>query len=210
MTEAEGDTLIAPGQRSGAWALPERLGLTEEIELLRRFFAEWLESCDPELAPMLSYQLSSRSKLFRPVTVFACHRALSDEVVDRLLPAAGAAELLHNYATVTDDIVDRDRVRRGKLSLHAKFGMLAAQMTGAYLCFAAHQLVADDPRALRIFTELGKRIAAVECRQWRLRRTTGMTMVVSSAPAYWPVGALSGQARGERSGAMAALHSVGE
>jgi geranylgeranyl pyrophosphate synthase len=153
-----------------AWELPERMGLASEIDQLKEFLSSWVEGCDPELREMVRYQLSSRSKLFRPVTIFACQRATGGGTPGDLIPAAAATELFHNYATVTDDIVDRDKIRRGKASLHHEFGQLGAQMTGAYLVFAAHGFIAHDPYALELFVDLGKRIAAVECRQWRLRR----------------------------------------
>jgi geranylgeranyl pyrophosphate synthase len=153
-----------------AWALPERIGLADEAERLRTFFADWIERCDPEMQAMLRYQLSPRSKYFRPVTIFACQRAVGGDDPEALIPVAATAELLHNYATVTDDIVDRDRVRRGQAALHCRFGMLPAVMAGAYMAFAAFELIADDEYATRLFTRLGMRIAAIECRQWRLRR----------------------------------------
>jgi geranylgeranyl pyrophosphate synthase len=97
-------------------------------------------------------------------------RAVGGDDPEALIPVAATAELLHNYATVTDDIVDRDRVRRGQAALHCRFGMLPAVMAGAYMAFAAFELIADDEYATRLFTRLGMRIAAIECRQWRLRR----------------------------------------
>lgn len=154
----------------GAWSLPERIGLTAEIERLRRHLAELAERSHPEVSEMLGYQLSPRSKYFRPVTVFACSRAVGGDDVESLIPGATAAELLHNYATVTDDIVDRDELRRGQPALHTRYGTLPAVMTGAYLTFAAFHQIADDEYLTGLFTDLGMRVAAVECRQWRLRR----------------------------------------
>lgn len=146
------------------------MDVVEDVRALRRFLDEWIESCDHEMRAMVRYQLTDRSKLFRPVTVFACHRAVSGEPMGHLLPVCAAVELLHQYATVMDDIIDRDRYRRGKLALHHRFGTLPALMTGAYLSFSAAGFVAEDPYATRVFAALGKRVAAVECQQWRLRR----------------------------------------
>jgi geranylgeranyl pyrophosphate synthase len=152
------------------WSLAQRMGLEAEIDKLRAFLATWIDRAHPEIREMLGYQLSARSKYFRPVTMFACRRASGRDDVDDLVAVAAAAELLHNYATVVDDIVDRDRLRRGKLSLHVEHGPLGAQMTAAYLGFGANDLIADDPYSVRLFAELGQRVAAMECRQWRLRR----------------------------------------
>lgn len=156
--------------KGGAWSLPERIGLTAEIDRLRAHLAQLVERSHPEVGEMLDYQLSPRSKYFRPVTIFACSRAIGSDDVESLIPGATAAELLHNYATVTDDIVDRDELRRGKPALHTAYGTLPAVMTGAYLTFAAFHQIADDGYLTELFTELGMRVAAAECRQWRLRR----------------------------------------
>ncbi len=155
---------------AGPFNLPERMGFEGEIDALRAFLARWMQESDPEVRGMLRYQLSATAKYFRPVTIFACHAAVADERLDALVPTAAAVELFHNYATVLDDIIDRDRYRRGKLALHCRFGMLPALMTSAYLAFSAGEFIADDAYATRVFSDLGKRVAAVECRQWRLRR----------------------------------------
>ena len=153
------------------WSLPERMGLAHEIARLRDFLAEWLDSCDPDVQEMARYQLSGPAKYFRPVTVFACHRAATGgEPPDDVVRLAAAAELFHNYALVLDDIIDNDQVRRGKLALHYRFGRHPALMVGAYFAFSAAEFIARDRYATTAFTNLGKRIAAVERRQWRVRR----------------------------------------
>jgi geranylgeranyl pyrophosphate synthase len=163
---------LGPRERHGRpWTLPERTGLEAEVERVRDFLGEWVETCDPEMREMVRYQLSSGSKYFRPVTTFACHRAATGGAAnDHLVPICAAVELFHNYATILDDINDRDRYRRGKLALHCRYGRLHALMTSAYLVFAAHDFLAGDAYVTRVFTDLGKRVAAVEVRQWRLRR----------------------------------------
>lgn len=161
-----------PAQASEvAWNLPTRIGLAAEVERVREFIADWVAGCEPHMTELLEYQLSGPSKYFRPVTVFACHRATSDEAPgDDVVRVAAAAELFHNYTLVIDDIVDHDQFRRGKAALHYRFGRHPALMTGAFLAFSSARLVADDPGSTEVFTGLGRRIAIVERRQWRIRR----------------------------------------
>ena len=102
-----------------AWGLPDALGLADEIERLRDFLEAWLEGVDPEVMPMVRYQISGRAKYFRPVTIFACYRAITRRPVPvRLLRSAAALEITHNVSLIIDDILDRSRFRRQKLSLH--------------------------------------------------------------------------------------------
>ncbi len=154
-----------------AWGLPKALGVADEIERLRDFLEAWMEEVDPEVLPMVRYQLAGRAKYFRPVTIFACHQAVTRRPVPaRLLRSAAALEITHNVSLIIDDILDRSRYRRQKLSLHCRFGLLPALMTAGYLTSAASGLVAADAHSVSNLAELMKRLGVAECAQWRLRR----------------------------------------
>jgi geranylgeranyl pyrophosphate synthase len=154
-----------------AWELPELLGLTGDLDRLHDFISEWIDGCDTEVQPMVRRQLSGRAKYFRPMTVFACYRAMTTKPLSaRVLRAAAAVELVHNASLIVDDILDRSRYRRGQLSLHCRYGFLPALMTSGYIGFAASQLVATDAYSVRLVADLMQRLGAAECFQWRLRR----------------------------------------
>src|SRR5262249_39951176 len=122
-------TASTPGSDS-VWQLPLRLGLASDIDELKDFIARWIEECDSEVREMVRAQLSGKAKYFRPVTIFACHRAITGEPPPpSMLPSAAALELTHNVSLIIDDILDRSRYRRGKLSLHCRYGFLPALMT---------------------------------------------------------------------------------
>lgn len=156
---------------SSVWELPHRLGLASEIEQLKTFIAGWIEECDAEVREMVRRQLSGRAKYFRPVTIFACYRAMSDQPPPAyLLPAVAALELTHNVSLIIDDILDRSRYRRGNLSLHCRYGFLPALMVAGYITSAGHKMVASDAYSVRLLAELMQRLGVAECLQWRLRR----------------------------------------
>src|SRR5438093_6943802 len=157
-----------PGAARSAWDLPELLGVTGDLERLQEVIDSWIERCVPEVQRMARHQLFGRAKHFRPVTVFACYHAVTTRpVAARVVRAAAAVELLHNVALIIDDILDRSRYRRGKLSLHCRFGFLPALMAAGYLGFAGPQLVASDPYTVGLLSELMQRLGAAECFQWR-------------------------------------------
>ena len=79
-------------------------------------------------------------------------------------------ELFHNVSLIIDDILDRSPTRRGRATLHARFGELAALMTSGYIVADGYADLRDDPDAAALFSELLKRLAVAECMQWRLRR----------------------------------------
>jgi geranylgeranyl pyrophosphate synthase len=87
-----------------------------------------------------------------------------------VLRSAAAVELAHNVSLIIDDILDRSRFRRGKLSLHCRFGFLPALMTAGYITAGTHRIVSDDPYSIHHIGELMQRLGVAECLQWRLRR----------------------------------------
>jgi geranylgeranyl pyrophosphate synthase len=160
-----------PTEIKAVWELPQRMGLTADLARLQAFLRAWVEQTDPEVRMMIETQLSGRAKYFRPVTIFACYRSMVEEPPSEpVLTAAAGLELLHNVSLIIDDILDRSRYRRGKLSLHCRFGFLPALMTSGYITSATSRLVADDPYSVHLLAELMQRLGVAECLQWRLRR----------------------------------------
>jgi geranylgeranyl diphosphate synthase type I len=160
-----------PAEINAVWELPQKMGLTADLERLQAFLTAWVRETDPEVRMMIETQLSGRAKYFRPVTIFACDRSIVDQPPsEQVLTAAAGLELLHNVSLIIDDILDRSRYRRGKLSLHCRFGFLPALMTSGYITSAASRLVATDPYSVHLLAELMQRLGVAECLQWRLRR----------------------------------------
>jgi geranylgeranyl pyrophosphate synthase len=151
--------------------LPERIGVADEIEQLKHFIAEWVAEASDEVKQPVRWQLLSRPKYFRPLTIFACHRAVSARRLSKkLLRAVAALEIFHNVSLIVDDILDRSRFRRGRLTLHCRFGELPALMTSGFLTAGGFKLIENDPYSVRLLAELMQRLGVAECLQWRLRR----------------------------------------
>jgi geranylgeranyl pyrophosphate synthase len=146
------------------------LGAAAEIELLRERIAVWLESVDDELREPLEWAFSGTPKHFRPMTLFACHRAVHDTPASEAVELAFAVELLHNMSLIVDDVLDGSDERRGVATVERRFGRLTALMASGYLVADAFDAFADDPFAVRHLAELLRRLGAAECLQWRLRR----------------------------------------
>src|SRR6266566_1714433 len=146
-------------------ALAESLGVEAELGMLMDLIAEWTEKASPEVREMLRWQLLDRSKYFRPATIFACHRSVTGgRLPTSLLRSAVALELFHNVSLIVDDIVDRSRQRRGKATLHCRFGNLPALMAAGYLAAGVFQLVASDRYSVRLLSELMQRLGVAD---WR-------------------------------------------
>lgn len=148
-----------------------QLGAQREIALVRTRIAEWLGHVDDELRETLDWTFKGTQKHFRPLTLFACHRAVhGPSLPPQTVELAFVVELVHNMSLIIDDILDESAERRGIATIHAKFGRLPAMMASGYLVADAFASVADDPFAIHALSELIRRLGSAECMQWRLRR----------------------------------------
>lgn len=149
---------------------PER-DFSAELAALRAALAAWRERCDTEMADALEWQFADGAKYFRPLTVFACYRAMEGPATPPgIIESALLIELFHNVTLVVDDIVDRSERRRGRLTLYKKFGELGAFMAAGYIVADGFARTRLDPAATVLLAELLKRLAVAERLQWRLRR----------------------------------------
>jgi geranylgeranyl diphosphate synthase, type I len=147
------------------------LGFAVEMRRLRSEFELWIIRCDDEMREALEWQLLGPSKYFRPLTVFCCSRAVNGPCLSmEAIRSAFVVELFHNVSLIIDDIVDHSRHRRGKLTLHCRFGTLRALMTAGYIVAEGYHLSENDPQAVRLLSELLQRLGVAECLQWRLRQ----------------------------------------
>ena len=94
-----------------------------------------------ELQDAMRYALGGGGKLIRPVLCLTTGEAAGAEP-ERLLPAAAAIELVHNFSLVHDDLpaLDDDETRRGRPSTWARFGEATAVLAGDALLTEAFRL----------------------------------------------------------------------
>jgi geranylgeranyl pyrophosphate synthase len=156
---ASGDAVIAA------------LGASTEVEVLRARIVAWLESVDEEMREPLSSAFAGTPKHFRPLTLFACHRAThATAIPDEVVELTFAIELIHNMSLIIDDVLDKSAERRGIATVQHEFGSLTAMMAAGYLVADAFDAFAENPFAVRHLAELLRRLGSAECLQWRLRR----------------------------------------
>ncbi len=125
-------------------------GLVED-ELAKLFTPEGLltdAEVPPGLAEPMRYALLGGGKRLRPVLCLAACQAVCGDPAPAL-PAALAIEVLHNYTLVHDDLpcMDDDTLRRGRPTVHAKYGYGKAVLVGDALQAAAFQLALTPPKS---------------------------------------------------------------
>jgi geranylgeranyl pyrophosphate synthase len=146
------------------------LDLTGEVHRLERAIQAWIRACNSEMAEPLAWQFSGGAKYFRPVTLFSCFRAThSRDIGEEERSYALVVELIHNMTLIVDDILDKSRYRRKKLTLHCRFGTLPALMTSGFIVAEAYRMMRLKPEVIALLSELVSRLGIAECLQWRVR-----------------------------------------
>lgn len=173
-------------------------GIAGEVDrLLGGFLAEQrraLAELDPALAPVaeeLVGLLTSGGKRLRPGFVYWGHRATGADHDDGVAHPAAAVELLHAFALIHDDVMDRSRERRGRPTIHRVmadhhgraglrgdaewFGVGSAVLAGDLVFVWADDLMDRAPlaavavqRARRVFTQLRVEVMAGQYLDLRL------------------------------------------
>ena len=97
------------------------------------------------LVEAMRYAVLDGGKRLRPLLVLASCEALGGNA-EAALRAACATELIHAYSLVHDDLpcMDNDVLRRGKPTVHVKFGEAQALLAGDALQALAFEILTPD------------------------------------------------------------------
>jgi geranylgeranyl pyrophosphate synthase len=104
--------------------------LSRLLERTEARLADVAATGGPGLASHATGTLFAGGKRIRPILVFLC---ADGDAGERLVAAASAVELLHMASLVHDDVLDGAALRRGKPTVFADGGRLAATATGDLL-----------------------------------------------------------------------------
>lgn len=119
----------------------------------------WVAPLEPAPAPAglgdaMRYAVLDGGKRLRPLLVMAACEAV-DGHPRAALRAACAVELIHAYSLVHDDMpcMDNDVLRRGKPTVHVKFGQAQALLAGDALQALAFELLTPEDDAIDAATQ---------------------------------------------------------
>jgi farnesyl diphosphate synthase len=127
----------------GAWSA-QRLAHVEAA------LSQWVVADAPAgLGESMRYAVLDGGKRLRPLLVLAASEAVNGNA-QAALRAACAAELIHAYSLVHDDMpcMDNDVLRRGKPTVHVKFGEAPALLAGDALQALAFELLVPEGDAI--------------------------------------------------------------
>jgi farnesyl diphosphate synthase len=97
------------------------------------------------LGEAMRYGVLDGGKRLRPLLVLAAARAAQGQM-EAAMRAAVAVELIHAYSLVHDDMpcMDNDVLRRGKPTVHVRFGQAQAMLAGDAMQALAFEVLTPD------------------------------------------------------------------
>jgi len=109
----------------------------------------------------IKYVLSIGGKRLRPVLSLLACNLFNDQIDEAVMPATGI-EIFHNFTLVHDDIIDNAPVRRNFPTVHNKWNVNQAILSGDVMAFISNEcFLQAPPRCMvKVFREYNK--AAIE------------------------------------------------
>jgi len=140
-------------------------------------YQKWIEkeiaghrygSAPPSLYDPIRYLMGIGGKRLRPMlTLFAY--ALYRADVRRILPYAIAVETFHNFTLMHDDIMDKAPLRRGNQTVHKKWNVNTAILSGDVMLVKVYEmLLSVEPQKIKRTLQAFNKCAAEVCegQQW--------------------------------------------
>jgi len=118
----------------------------ERLDRVESALSEWVPAQAPAgLGEAMRYAVLDGGKRLRPLLVLGAAEAVGG-LPEAALRAACAVELIHAYSLVHDDMpcMDNDILRRGKPTVHVRFGEAGALLAGDALQALAFELLVPE------------------------------------------------------------------
>jgi farnesyl diphosphate synthase len=118
-----------------------------ELDAVETALDAWLpEEAPARLGETMRYGVLDGGKRLRPLLVLAAARA-THGAREPALRAACAVELIHAYSLIHDDMpcMDNDVLRRGKPTVHVRYGEAPAMLAGDAMQALAFEVLTPEP-----------------------------------------------------------------
>lgn len=131
-----------------------RANIADDLAAVERRLLERTASRSSLLAESGAYTIAAGGKRLRAALVLLAAR-LGEYNLDRAMHPAAAVELLHGASLIHDDLVDHADRRRGRVTVHTRWGNGVALMLGDYFfALSADELSAEpDSRIIRFYAD---------------------------------------------------------
>ncbi|MCP4427765.1 MAG: polyprenyl synthetase family protein [Chloroflexi bacterium] len=143
--------------------------------------------------------IASGGKRVRPRLALLAYLAAGGQALAEAVPMAAALEMVHTATLVHDDINDHSPTRRGKVTVHARWGNTFALLTGDYLFTKVYELMAPYGRPYNsimsnacIQLVEGETLQAAAAKTGVMDRETYKTIIAKKTASLFEAGANMG------------------
>jgi geranylgeranyl pyrophosphate synthase len=128
--------------------------INDSVLQVERIMRAQSDGNHPDLGAALDHLLASGGKRVRPAVALLTGGILGADQ-EKLVTLGAAIELLHTATLVHDDLIDGALLRRGMLTLNARWSPAATVLTGDFIFARAAKLAAetDSVAVMRLFAE---------------------------------------------------------
>ncbi|HEX5805654.1 MAG TPA: farnesyl diphosphate synthase [Macromonas sp.] len=167
---------------------------SERLAAVERALEYWVPANAPAgLGQAMRYAVLDGGKRLRPLLVLAAAEAVAGDVplqpANLVMRAACAVEMIHAYSLVHDDMpcMDNDVLRRGKPTVHVRFGEAQALLAGDALQALAFEVLlgpeggADELPAARLCRQLAVASGALGMAGGQAIDLAGVGQILSQA-----------------------------
>jgi octaprenyl-diphosphate synthase len=117
-------------------------GIDEGMRAVEEKLISIVDSDVEVLKDASEHIISSGGKRIRPRLALMAYLAAGGQDFATAVPMAAALEMVHTATLVHDDINDHSLTRRGKITVHARWGRTFALLAGDYLFTKVYELMA--------------------------------------------------------------------
>lgn len=119
--------------------------IAEIRDLVDKSINNWQLPDEPsELYAPVSYMMSIGGKRIRPTLCLLSCNLFADRIDDKALFPALGLEIFHGFTLVHDDIMDNSPMRRNQPTVHHKWNMNTAILSGDVMCIAAYRYMCQS------------------------------------------------------------------
>lgn len=136
----------------------------DTLQQVERALSAWVPASAPAgLGDAMRYAVLDGGKRLRPLLAIGTAQAITGtaQVPELALRAGCAVELIHAYSLVHDDMpcMDNDVLRRGKPTVHVKYGEAQAMLAGDALQALAFELLLEHQLDVTVSAHLARELA---------------------------------------------------
>ena len=161
--------------------------------------------------------IESGGKRIRPRLTLLAYLAAGGDRPETVVDLAAAIEMVHTATLVHDDINDHSLTRRGKVTVHARWGRTFALLTGDYLFTKVYELMAPYGAPYNVIMAEacvklveGETLQAVAAKAGQMDREIYKTIIARKTASLFEAGAYMGALLAGADDQMAtALHDFG-